>query len=270
MKSTLVLIFTVFLLFVLSCRISEKAISLNNVNKDTIVVNEDLSRFIDSVNSKFIQYSTIEANFSGNYSDPKSNVFLKGIIRIKTNQFIWISIRPISAVEVSRILIEPDSIHILDRLNNEYYSEDFNYLSSKLNLKTNFNIIESILTGKMFFYPIGSSEQSYEPDKNDSGSVFQIHTKKIQEHFKHTMHFNMPELLLNYNELLFSEHSHASFFYSEYNQYQSKYFFGSLKIKAESETVKISADFVLDKVIFDKELSAPFKIPETYKRIHSN
>ena len=69
------------------------------------------------------------ANFDFNFLQSKAKVQanVKGKdysltfnIRMQKDKRIWISVNAIGSIEVARILITPDSVRIIDRINNQY------------------------------------------------------------------------------------------------------------------------------------------------------
>lgn len=73
-------------------------------------------------------------------------------MRARKDSTIWISISPLLGIEVARILITPDSVKFLDRLHNTYQSNTFETINKLLQLKVNFEIVQSLLFGNFFAY----------------------------------------------------------------------------------------------------------------------
>lgn len=73
-------------------------------------------------------------------------------MRAKKDSMIWISISPLLGIEVARILITPDSVKFLDRLHNSYQVNTFETINKLLQLKVNFEIVQSLLFGNFFAY----------------------------------------------------------------------------------------------------------------------
>lgn len=68
-------------------------------------------------------------------------------IRIKKDETIWVSVTAIAGMEVSRIIIKPDSIKIIDRINDEYLQKPFSFVHDFTNEKINFQTLQSLLVG---------------------------------------------------------------------------------------------------------------------------
>jgi len=80
-------------------------------------------------------------SFSGSSNDVTLN------IHIKKDQKIWISVTAIAGIEVARVLITPDSILIINRLQSEYVKKPFSYLNKIAGDQVNFQSLESLFIG---------------------------------------------------------------------------------------------------------------------------
>lgn len=89
----------------------------------------------------------------------KSN--LNATIRIQRDSMIWISITPGLGLEAARILISQDSLYFMNRINKEYFTSDFSYITNRFKVDIDFNMLQSLLLGCDFSY--------YENDKFRTG-----------------------------------------------------------------------------------------------------
>ena len=69
----------------------------------------------------------------------------------KKDSLIWMNFKKVS-VEAARVLITPDSIFIIDRLNKKYIVEDFNFAQREFNLPTGFQGLQAFLLGNPIFF----------------------------------------------------------------------------------------------------------------------
>jgi hypothetical protein len=80
-------------------------------------------------------------NVDGNKNDVTLN------IRIKKGQQIWISITALLGIEAARVLITPDSIKVLNKLQGTYLKKPFNYIYGYTSKQINYKTIESLIIG---------------------------------------------------------------------------------------------------------------------------
>lgn len=68
-------------------------------------------------------------------------------IRIQKDQIIWVSITAFAGLEVARAFITPDSIKILNRIENTYACRPFSFIHQFTSKEINFQTFQSILVG---------------------------------------------------------------------------------------------------------------------------
>jgi hypothetical protein len=68
-------------------------------------------------------------------------------IRMQQNEKIWVSVNALGGFEVARVLLNKDSIAIIDRMNKVYEVHDYKYLSTLLKTDVDFYGIQALLLG---------------------------------------------------------------------------------------------------------------------------
>lgn len=138
-----VLLFFVILVFD-SCR----------SQKDISPVSEALRRspksLVSSMHSNHAEFEYFSSRFSGNALIENQNYNVAGSIRIHKDQAIYISIAPILGIEVARMLITPDTVKIINRIESSYFVGDMQFLNKMLNTDLDFYMLQAILTGNDF------------------------------------------------------------------------------------------------------------------------
>jgi hypothetical protein len=84
-------------------------------------------------------HATLDIN--GNSNDVTLN------IRIKKGRKIWVSITAIAGIEAARVLITPDSMWVINRLQSVYLKKPFSYINKFAGNQVNYTTIESLLIG---------------------------------------------------------------------------------------------------------------------------
>jgi len=97
-----------------------------------------------------LNYKSFKASFSADFEKNKKKTSFKGTIRIKKDSLIWCLISPVMGIEVARILIEPDSIQILNKIEGTYLAQDFDYINEMINRGLDFDMLQSLLIGNDF------------------------------------------------------------------------------------------------------------------------
>jgi hypothetical protein len=101
----------------------------------------------DDIISKQANFNTlyIRAKAKLEIDDEENNVNMT--IRIEKDKAIWISVTAVAGLEIARALITPDSLKILNRVENTYTRKPFNYVYEFTNKQLNFNSLQSIFVG---------------------------------------------------------------------------------------------------------------------------
>ncbi|PGH38756.1 MAG: hypothetical protein CRN43_13170 [Candidatus Nephrothrix sp. EaCA] len=75
---------------------------------------------------------------------------LKANLRMRRDSVIWMNFS-VAAIAGGRALINPDSITILNYIDNEYYVYRFQEISKEFNFKINFEMLQAALLGNLMF-----------------------------------------------------------------------------------------------------------------------
>lgn len=147
-KNTLNKLFIVCgLLAIVSCK-AKKQLLVNKITKDTIAVSSPV--LMTRLNS--IRFSQLNfATFSGK---AKTQITLNGSsnnvtmnVRIEKGKRIWVSVTAIVGIEVARALITPDSILVINKLQNLYVQQPFSYIYKYASDKLDYSSVEALMIG---------------------------------------------------------------------------------------------------------------------------
>jgi len=120
-----------------------KTVVIDTVAKtvDTKMLKLNAIRAAQTTFNTFSGKARAKLNINGDSNDVTLN------IRIKSDQKIWISITAIAGIEVARALITPDSILLINRLQNLYVKKPFSYVNQFAGSQANYKSLESLMIG---------------------------------------------------------------------------------------------------------------------------
>src|SRR5678810_606150 len=192
-------------LLVSSCRSTREIQSANYVKKDSTEVmkptsdpHEDSVRFIKDNYSKLlanrIEFETFSAKINTDYegSDGKKydvNVF----IRMKKDSLIWISVNGALGIEGMRVLIDKDSVRILNKLDKEYQVRSLEYLTEVAALPLDLRTVQELIIGNPVF--LDSNIVSYSTEGN------KISLLSEGQWFRHLISMNNNDHPVSYTHL---------------------------------------------------------------------
>lgn len=98
------------------------------------------------------EYNNLSLKFSADFFIGEEKQEFSGMIRMKKDTAIWISLRSYN-IEGARMLITKDSVKFINRLDKTYYTGGFLFLTDRFDMDLDYNMIQAIITNSFFFYP---------------------------------------------------------------------------------------------------------------------
>lgn len=258
-----------FLLAMGSCR-SAKKIQTAVSKKDTshvapvIDARADSIRFISEVyqgiQKNRIDFRTFSAKvkveFAGNdgkRTDVNAN------IRITRDSVIWVSINALLGIEAFRVMITPDSVKLLNKLDKIIQLRSVNYLQEVAKIPLTFYDLQELLIGNPVF--LDSNIISY---RKDDQTVSLVSVGKL---FRNLLTVKSSDYALQQSKLddidvLRSRTGNIS--YGGYELKGGQRFSTSRRITLTEKT-KLDIEMQFKQVDFNLDLSFPFAIPRNYK-----
>ena len=257
-----------------SCRSTktiQEAISKKNDSTAVVVIvpkydaHADSVKFMrktyQSINSNLIKFNTFSAKVKVVFEDKEGKRNdLNAFIRLKKDSVLWVMIDAVLGIEAFRIMITPDSIKILNKIDHEVKLRRVDSLQEISQLPFGFKEIQNLIIGNPIYND--SNLISY---KTDEKSVTLV---TFGEAFKQLLTIDKSNHQVQNTKLDDLDPSRARSCLVVYGNYEAK---GNLNFSTYRKLVvteKSSLTLELDYKQFDfnTELSYPFSIPKNYKR----
>jgi hypothetical protein len=271
MKTIFYLLVALLSIVIVSCR-STKKIQTAISKKDTaqvVKVNDskfDSAGFIKNVSThldqNYIDFNTFSAKIKVDYrgSDGKSNDF-NAFVRMKKDSVIWISINALLGIEAFRVLITPDSVKVLNKLDKIAQFRSLSYLQDVTQLPIDFHTLQDIIIGN----PVYFDRNNILTVKIEEGAVS---LTSIGNLFKHLITIRSSDYVVLNSKLDDQEPGRSRTAILQYDDYEIKgntHFSTKRKISvAEKSTLEVLLDF--KQYDFNENLNYPFSVPKNYKR----
>lgn len=265
------LVVVVFAGTVSSCR-STKRIQTAIAKKDTTVVVPVVDAKADSV--RFIQeiYSSIEKNridfstfsakvkvdFTG--SDGKKPDFTANI-RIKKDSIIWVNVTALLGIEVFRLIVTPDSVKLLNKMDRKVELRSVSYLQDLAKIPFTFKELQALLIGNPVFLDSNNIVSYRKDDKT-------ISLLSISDVFKHLLTVSTDDYRLLHSKLDDADQLRNRTCNITYGNYENKngLLFPTSRSITVVEKTKLDIGLQFKQVDFNLDLTFPFNIPRNYKR----
>jgi len=270
MKSiSLIVIAATCLMNVIACR-STKTLHKTMEKKDSVVVSNPRDSHADSVAFMQDVYKAVQAHhisfntFSGkikvNFDDSrgKNNDF-NAFVRIKKDSMIWVSINAALGIEAFRILITPDSVKVLNKLDKEAQLRSVNYLQEVTKIPFSFYQLQDLLIGNPVF--LDSTFDSYQENAN---TISLISTGKL---FKNLLNVTTKDKLVQSSKLDDVVPGRSRTAYITYGGFTPRdgITFATDRVITASEKSKVEIKMEYKQFAFNEQLNFPFSIPKNYK-----
>lgn len=181
--------------------------------------------------------------------------------RLQKDNLLWVSVKKLG-FEVARAMITPDSVFIIDRINNEYGRFGLNYLSDSYNLPANFGMVQSVILGKPYFVNPASvrlekANQNYQLTDQIPGHqvTYSVDQKDLRL------------LAMNYVSALGDQRLEASLSeYAEIDKQQNFSYFRDFRLEEKDASIT-EMTIKFSQIELDTPQDTPFSIPKRYKRM---
>lgn len=251
MKNILFLI--AILAFVSSCKPTEGT-GDNKKKTEKFVLKKMMENAID--------FEWFSAKIKTNYQSPEESFSATLQVKIEKDKQIWISGQKFG-LEGVRMLIDQDSIRILNRLKRTYQVADFSYIQEEFNLPANFQAVQNFLVGN----PLKMSNSATYKLKEDAVMTLLI---AIENNLRATYGLNNESYNLESFTLEDIESSRKviarQLDYQDTETHGDFSFLREIDLKS-TETEKISIVMTYSRVNFDVEKSMNFSVPSSYERL---
>ena len=242
------------LLFSSSCSSSRKATAIK--------VKERTPEFlVRQMLENQVKAEWMDAKAKVNFDDGYMSMGATANIRLRKDSVLWVAVKKLG-FEVGRAMITPDSIYILNRLNNEAVVKDISYLTELYNIPADFQMLQSLMLGNPLFfmtsgfqseladqrYRVYGSRNGLESSYLIGGRDFQLRTMSFDDQR------SRRRIQMHFDE------------YDEASENQNFSYLRNLEVDSR-ETGKVSIDIRFSQVEFNVPKSIRFEIPDRYTRV---
>lgn len=253
-----------------SCR-STKSIQTAISKKDStqIIVVDSVSRrdslqFIGNVyqgmQRNMIDFETFAAKMKVDFqgSDGKKNDF-NAFIRMKKDSVIWVSINALLGIEAFRVLITPDSVKVLNKLDKVVQLRSVNYLQEITKLPFGFKELQELIIGNPIYFDDHIVSYKKEPE-----AISILH---VGEAFRHLLTLRPDTFEIQHSKLDDKDPTRARTADITYGDYEMKNNqpFSTFRKITLSEKSKLDIEMKYRQFEFNVPLNFPFGVPKNYK-----
>jgi len=224
---------------------------------DSLLFMEHLHQGVAARRIEFNTFSAkLKVSFQGR--DGKRNDF-NANLRMKKDSVLWLSVNALLGFEAFRVLITPDSIKVLNKMDKVLQLRSMSYVQEIARLPFGFSEIQDLIMGNPIYFD--GRMISY---KKEGGTVSIL---SVDDLFRHLLTLD-PEgfraLHSKLDDLDGVRARTADVTYGEYEKPDGMQFSTYRKITV-SEKSKLDIEMKYKQYAFNEALNFPFNIPKNYK-----
>jgi hypothetical protein len=211
-----------------------------------------------------LDFDTFNSRAKVRYDNGDKSLSLNANIRMKKDSVIWISLSAFLGIEVARALITPDSMVLINRLDQEYEVMSYKQLSNQFNFEIDYELIQAMLLGNM---PRELNLRDELKKEKDVVTVRQLLDQYLVENYINSKTLKLERVFI---EEIPTKNT-LNFAYGDFNMLEKNIFpySSDILLTYNTSTGNSKTEIKIDhnKVeIQNTELSFPFEIPDKYHR----
>lgn len=199
----------------------------------------------------------IKVDFEG--SDGKKNDF-NAMVRLQKDSMLWVSINALLGIEAFRVVITPDSVKVMNKIDRVIQLRSVSYLKEITKLPFTFKELQDLIVGNPVY--LDSNIVSYRKE-GDLVSLL-----NIGELFRHLITINAASnFIVQHSKLDDVDATRgrtANITYGDYENKNNRVFSTFRKITV-SEKSKLDIEMKYKQYDFNVPLNFPFNVPKNYK-----
>jgi len=260
------------LVFLFSCKTTRKIV--DTPPAPVKLKGEEVITVFDSVMARQFYFEWLTAKATVDYTDKSGETTTFDVnLRVRKDSAIWISITPLLGIEAARVLINRDSLMILDRVHRTFSARDYNYLEDMLKTGINYDMIQAVIVGNYFPYLKNEKLKSMYEDEPYIilSTLNKRQSKRVQEEKDPTKPI-IQDFWIDGNYRIAKskitddkKDRWIEATYKNFMDVNSELFPGNLVVTISSASpIIIKLEYT--KVTANEEFNMPFSVPEKYER----
>jgi len=273
MNKNILPIIVVLIAFISACKVGRE---VKKEIKETVKQDTGIEYVFTKMKNAQFDFRTLNIKFRAKVESDKNNMSFGGNLRIIKDSTIWISMSAIIGIEAFRVIIFPDSVKMINRLNKTYFKGDYQLIKEILKTPLDFDMLQALITGNDFSYyennifKIGEDAKAYKIStpgrrklKNYVASQSDLDRVLVQDIWIAPDNF---KIIKQHIKELSKDSNKLTIDYSSFIEYNGKLLCHQIDVNIEAEQkMKVFIDY--EKVSVNDDISAPFIIPDNYKPI---
>ncbi|MBC7912669.1 MAG: DUF4292 domain-containing protein [Pyrinomonadaceae bacterium] len=212
---------------------------------------------LKNISDRQVIFNTLSLKAKGELSMGKDNNNVTMNIRMQKDKVIWVSVSVAVIGEVGRALITPDSIKILNRVENSYTKKAFNYIYQFTSKQVSFKTLQNVFIGNALE---GTLNETSTLDMNGG----QAHIKGDLAGLAYLLIFSANNTLIQSNLNDKAAQQSLLVNYGDYSDFAGQALPQTVHIKSAVSNKNIAIDLQYNHIGINESVDFPFSIPKRF------
>lgn len=253
-----------------------------------------IGKLIDSISSKYLVFDTLSVKFKIHVDLADESHNLDGVFRIKKDSMLWISLSAPLGIEAARFLLTKDSIYFMNKLKKEYFVRPYSFFENNYHVELTFNDLQALLSDQIFLFSETDEESNLMMNQNsnekdyvrktffrDKDSVnYILKTHRKQRIKRYLKKYPGQELMVENIKITpntfkiqsvevvdYVEGRNLNIQYDQFESINNTLFPRLVNFLFADSVKKYQMQLDYSKVKVGNDVTFPFNIPDSYKRI---
>jgi hypothetical protein len=227
--------------------------------KPTVDSAKLMAGILQKLNSRRIEFNTFSAKVKIDYESQEGKDGGTAHIRLEKDKVLWVSLTGPLGIEGYRMLVTPDSVTLMNKLNKTVQYRSIEYLQELTDIPFDFKTLQDLIVGNPIF--ADQKVVSYKETGN------QLLVMIVGDIYKHLLSLNVSDYTMMHSKLDdvdMSRNRTCDITYSDYET-NAGFPFATKREIAVSEKGKLQLSLDFKQYSFNQPLTFPFSVPKNYK-----
>lgn len=255
----------IFILFIISISLFSACKSKQSVSgsgeKATSV--RHLVKLIEQAQPNFTTMNANSISLSVNMNGTNRNV--SASMKMKTDSVVVLSIVPFMGIEMFSVELYPEKWIIYDKINRNYYTDNYEYLYYKFGIDVDFKAFQSLLSARLFSIgqkEVDAKKLNFIPLESDKNSLL-FESRSVKQSTTTNNKHIIEQVSMNDGG---KAHTLLTT-YSDYSETRGVNFPRNIAFELFSgKDLEMSLSMKIQKVTFNSDLKLSVSNPERYTR----
>ena len=250
---------------VTSCKTSKQAVDFSGNSLKHV----STSDYFNDLLEHELTYKTLSLKMNLELNSNGKSISSKATLKMEKDKVIQISVQPFLGMEAFRMNITPDSIVVIDRINQRYIAESLSAL--KKNGEVDFNVIQSLFSNHLFIpnkSKLSASDKSYFKMEKQMGDDKVVLSLKKSEQLSYLFIGNaINRIATTHVDGTKSAKFSMNWNYSNFELFSDVIFPAKMKVDVATKEKKATVTFSISNIEKDAKMNINLSVPTKYSRI---